>query len=257
MGSSPTFTEIANVTSISGPSISRNVYDVTAHDSTDSYMEFIGGLKDGGELSFDLNWDPGDQTHVLRPGRPGPPRLQADPPGGHRRVRVRSDPHRLRSGFACRRQADCCGHLQDHGRTDPDRSRLVTLKDKILAADDLPREPLIVPEWGINGEDDGWIRGLTGTERDAYESSVRQFKGQQMVVKLENVRARLVSLCLVDGEGNRVFSDKEVMALGAKSGKVLDRLFDQCAALSGLTADQVEELAEVFDVAQSDEAGSD
>jgi len=130
----------------------------------------------------------------------------------------------------------------------------MSLKDKILAADDLPRKPLIVPEWGITEEDDGWIRGLTGAERDAYESSIRQFKGQQMVVKLENVRARLVSLCLVDGEGNRVFTDKE---LGAKSGKVLDRLFDQCADLSGLTADQVEELAEVFDGAQSDEAGSD
>ncbi|MEX1037859.1 MAG: hypothetical protein WDZ96_03270 [Acidimicrobiia bacterium] len=132
----------------------------------------------------------------------------------------------------------------------------MSLKDKILSADDLPRKPLIVPEWGITAEDDGWIRGLTGTERDAYESSVRQFKGQQMVVKLENVRARLVSLCLVDGEGNRVFTDKEVVVLGAKSGRVLDRLFDQAAALSGLTADQVEELAEVFDEAQNDEDGS-
>lgn len=132
----------------------------------------------------------------------------------------------------------------------------MSIKDKILAADDLPRKPLLVPEWGITEEDDGWIRGLTGTERDAYESSVRQFKGQQMVVKLENVRARLVSLCLVDGEGARVFTDKEVVDLGKKSGRVLDRLFDQAAALSGLTADQVEELAEVFDGAQSVEAGS-
>lgn len=64
MASSPTFTELANVTSISGPSISRNVYDVTAHDSADSYMEFIGGLKDGGELTFELNWDPTDSTHA-------------------------------------------------------------------------------------------------------------------------------------------------------------------------------------------------
>lgn len=64
MASSPTFTEVANVTSISGPSISRNTYDVTSHDQADSYMEFIGGLKDGGEVSFDLNWDPTDATHA-------------------------------------------------------------------------------------------------------------------------------------------------------------------------------------------------
>lgn len=133
---------------------------------------------------------------------------------------------------------------------------MMTLKDKILSADDLPRVPLIVPEWGITEEDGGWIRGLTGTERDAYEASIRQFKGQQLVVKLENVRARLVSLCLVDGDGTRVFTDREVVELGAKSGRVLDRLFDQAAALSGLTAGQVEELAEGFADAQSDEDGS-
>lgn len=64
MASSATYTAIANVTSINGPGISRNVYDVTAHDSTDSYMEFIGGLKDGGEISFDLNWDPTESTNA-------------------------------------------------------------------------------------------------------------------------------------------------------------------------------------------------
>lgn len=60
----PVFTELANVTSISGPSFSRNVYDTTAHDSVDGWMEFIGGLRDAGELSFDLNWNPGNTTHA-------------------------------------------------------------------------------------------------------------------------------------------------------------------------------------------------
>lgn len=63
MASAPTFTEIANVTSISGPSISRETYDVTAHDSTGGYREFIGGLREGGEVSFDLNFDPEAPTH--------------------------------------------------------------------------------------------------------------------------------------------------------------------------------------------------
>lgn len=64
MASSPSFTEIANVSNISGPSTSRNTYDVTSHDQTDSWMEFIGGLKDGGEISLDLNWDPDQATHA-------------------------------------------------------------------------------------------------------------------------------------------------------------------------------------------------
>lgn len=58
-----TFTEIANVTSISGPGMSRETIDVTAHDSPEQWMEFLGGLKDGGEVSADLNYDPGEDTH--------------------------------------------------------------------------------------------------------------------------------------------------------------------------------------------------
>lgn len=66
-GATPTevFTSIANVTSIGGPSRTRETIDVTAHDSTDGWMEFIGGLKDGGEISLDLNYDPAETTHDL------------------------------------------------------------------------------------------------------------------------------------------------------------------------------------------------
>ncbi|MFD3573846.1 phage tail tube protein [Streptomyces sp. NPDC058644] len=54
----PEFTAIANVTTVSGPEIERETYDVTAHDSTDGWREFIGGLKDGGEVSLEVNYDP-------------------------------------------------------------------------------------------------------------------------------------------------------------------------------------------------------
>ncbi|MFF4610317.1 phage tail tube protein [Streptomyces albidoflavus] len=54
----PVFTAIANVTSVSGPEIERETYDVTSHDSVDGWREFIGGLKDGGEVSLELNYDP-------------------------------------------------------------------------------------------------------------------------------------------------------------------------------------------------------
>lgn len=59
------FETIANVTSIGGPSRSRETIDVTAHDSPGGWMEFIGGLKDGGEISLDLNYDPAEATHDL------------------------------------------------------------------------------------------------------------------------------------------------------------------------------------------------
>jgi hypothetical protein len=55
------FTALAGVTSISGPGISREVLDVTAHDSPNAYREFRGGIKDPGELSVDVNYQP--QVH--------------------------------------------------------------------------------------------------------------------------------------------------------------------------------------------------
>lgn len=57
-GTPEIFTAIANVTSISGPGLSRETIDVTAHDSSDGWMEFVGGLKDAGEVSADINYDP-------------------------------------------------------------------------------------------------------------------------------------------------------------------------------------------------------
>lgn len=53
-----TFVAIASLTSISGPGLSRETIDVTAHDSPDGWMEFLGGLKDGGEVSCDANRRP-------------------------------------------------------------------------------------------------------------------------------------------------------------------------------------------------------
>ncbi len=66
-GATPTevFTTIANVTGIKGPGRKRETIDVTAHDSPEQYMEFIGGLKDGGEVQLDINYDPGNATHDL------------------------------------------------------------------------------------------------------------------------------------------------------------------------------------------------
>lgn len=58
------FVTIANVSDISGPSRSREAIEVTAHDSPDQYREFVKGLKDGGEVTLTINYDPGAATHA-------------------------------------------------------------------------------------------------------------------------------------------------------------------------------------------------
>jgi predicted secreted protein len=58
-GNTPgTYVALANVSNIGGPGLSRETIDVTAHDSPNAYRQFVGGLKDPGEISFDINYDP-------------------------------------------------------------------------------------------------------------------------------------------------------------------------------------------------------
>ena len=109
-------------------------------------------------------------------------------------------------------------------------------KQQILDADDLPREKVTVPEWG----GDVLVRMLTGTDRDRFEASIQ---GEGGKVDLKNVRARFCSLTMVDEGGHRLFADNEVLALGKKSAKALDRVFSAAQKLNGLTDDDVEELA--------------
>ena len=56
MASSPTFTAIAEVNSITGPSMTRDTIDVTSLDSTGGYREFIAGFRDGGEVTLNMNF---------------------------------------------------------------------------------------------------------------------------------------------------------------------------------------------------------
>lgn len=55
-------TAIAEIKSISGPSLSRNTIDATNMDSANGWKEFIGGLKDAGEVSIECNFLPTNAT---------------------------------------------------------------------------------------------------------------------------------------------------------------------------------------------------
>lgn len=61
-------TEIAEVTNIGGPKLARDTLEATHHQSPDMWREFIKGLKDGGEVSLDLNFLPFHATHNAATG---------------------------------------------------------------------------------------------------------------------------------------------------------------------------------------------
>ncbi|MEV6737873.1 phage tail assembly chaperone [Streptomyces sp. NPDC051104] len=113
-------------------------------------------------------------------------------------------------------------------------------RDGILGAVDIQTEKVFVPEWG----DDVIVRGLTGEELDAFQGSIRQFrptfdgKGMEPVLVQDNMRAKLLVKCLVDEAGERLFTDQDASALGAKNGAVIDRLYDVASRLSGLSEEE-------------------
>jgi hypothetical protein len=121
-------------------------------------------------------------------------------------------------------------------------------REQIIGADDRKTEDVAVPEWGGSVR----VRALSGAERDAYEAGIVTLRGDgSKTVNLKNLRGRLVSLACVDEDGNRLFTDEDAIGLGDKSASALERVFDVARKLSGLSDDDVEELAEGFGGAPS------
>lgn len=127
-------------------------------------------------------------------------------------------------------------------------------KAEILAQDDLKYEDVQVPEWG-----GAWVRvrTLQANERDRFEASTVHRNGKQITTNLENIRARLCLLCMVDENGERLFQEEDTFPLGGKSAAALDRIFTVAQRLNGLRDEDVKELAGESSAAQNGDSPSD
>ena len=126
-------------------------------------------------------------------------------------------------------------------------------KAQILNADDVEIRDVAVPEWG----GDVRVKALTGRERDALEKTMLDGKpGKAPQVNLSNFRAKLCAASMVDENGARLFSERDVEQLGAKSSKALARVFDVASKLSGFTDTDIEELTKNSESGQSDDSGT-
>jgi hypothetical protein len=128
-------------------------------------------------------------------------------------------------------------------------------RDQILGADDLQRVEVEVPEWGGTL----LVRALTGAERGQLEASALQQQGQGVAFvpqSVETVRARVVAMAAIDEEGKRLFSTRDVVALGEKSGRALEKVFDIVSEISGISQGAVAELTANFEPGPSGDSGS-
>lgn len=134
----------------------------------------------------------------------------------------------------------------------PDNVIVMLDRGMILAAQDLQTEVVPCPEWGGSVI----VRGLSGTDRDSFERSMLDIRGDNAELNWTNFRAKLICRTVVDGDGKRLFTDADAATLGKKSALPIQRLFRVAQRLSGLGDDEVKELTESLKEAPSEGSGS-
>jgi hypothetical protein len=108
--------------------------------------------------------------------------------------------------------------------------RLMLGRDAILGAADLKIQKVLLPEWGGHV----FVRGMTGAERDQYDSSVMVGIGR---VSTKDLHARLATFTVCDETGKLLFrpgDPEDIKALTEKSAVALHRIFLVGQRLSGM-----------------------
>lgn len=113
-------------------------------------------------------------------------------------------------------------------------------RESILAAQDIKRERVPVPEWG----GDVFVAVMPGADRWEYEVAADRARKRARANGHEanDDVTRLLATVLVDEQGARLFTEADVKALGEKSGVVLARLFRVAIRLNGIGDAEVERI---------------
>lgn len=126
-------------------------------------------------------------------------------------------------------------------------------RDEILAAQDIAYETVSVPEWG----GDVRVQSLTGSARDKLEARFSDARGRMDSSKAQDFRAAYVAQAIVDADGVLLFSDADIKALGKKSSRALQRVFDVAARLSAVSPGDVDGITEDLKTDPNGDSGSD
>lgn len=130
----------------------------------------------------------------------------------------------------------------------------VLSREQILEVEDQIVEEVPVPEWGGSV----MVRSMSGSERDDFESSIVSLQANgARSMSMKDFRAKIVAFSVVDADGKRMFTEKDVAALGKKNAGALQRIVERALSLSRFTSQDVEELRGNLSSARSGASGSD
>jgi hypothetical protein len=112
-------------------------------------------------------------------------------------------------------------------------------RDQILSVADINVERIYVAEWGGTV----CVRPLTGDQMDEWEELNRRRARSPEGLTLKGLRASLISMCIVDpATGELMFGPSDIEALGKKSGKAVQSIFNICAEICGFTDADIESI---------------
>ncbi len=86
------------------------------------------------------------------------------------------------------------------------------------------------------------IRSLTELERSKFEASMRAKNGEVSNLKLVDMKARLIVLCVVDGDGNPLLTHRDIDQILQQDSEVTNEVVDQIQEHCGFTKSDIEEL---------------
>lgn len=111
----------------------------------------------------------------------------------------------------------------------------MSIREKILSAQDIREKEINVPEWEVNV----LVRGLTGRQRAKLLQDAVDTKGK---LDLEKIYPEIVIFSAYDPEtGKPVFEPADRDILAEKSGAALERIAQAAMGLSGLHPDSINE----------------
>jgi hypothetical protein len=117
----------------------------------------------------------------------------------------------------------------------------VSLREQILASQgERKPEPLEVPEWHATV----WLKQMTVADQVALSEGT----------KPADMPVAVLLHCLVDENGERIFTDDDREALAGESFAIVLRVFVAAAKLNGLSTAELDEAMQSFDRARAEPA---
>lgn len=127
----------------------------------------------------------------------------------------------------------------------------MNLRDKILAAADIPSEKITIPEWNV----EILVKGMSAGERlHLQKVSYDQATGQ---VHMEKMYPDIVVSCCHDPEtGEPIFTDADKDAILSKSSAAVEKIAEVGLRLSGLGKDSQDEAGKDSSSTPSEDSSS-